>query len=107
MMFKVGNNIQIIPGNDIYQSVYLCGFQYAGSTDDACTLAVAARGIGQVTAIEPMLASTNPGTTDYWVSVAWQLAPTLLLYKLPAQKFNQQAWKYSQEWLSRYFTVIS
>ena len=105
-MFKIGQNIQIISGLDIQQSVYLAGFQYAGSSDTAVQLAVAARGIGQITDIEPMLNSTNPGHGDYWVTIAWQLAPTLLLYKLPAQKFNQQAYKYSAEWLTKYFTVI-
>lgn len=105
-MFKIGDNIQIIKGLDIYQSVYNAGFQYAGSSDDACTLATAARGIGQVTGIRPMLASTNPGTNDNWIKVAWQLTPTLLLYKLPAQKFNQTEWEYSEQWLTKYFTVI-
>lgn len=105
-MFKIGDNIQINQGLDIYQSVYLAGMQWAGSSDDACTLATASRGIGQVTDIQPMLLSTNPPIQDRWIIVQWQLSPTLLLYKLPAQKFNQTAWKYSEQWLSKYFTVI-
>ena len=105
-MFKIGDNIQIKSGFDVYQSVYLSGMQYAGSSDDACTLATAARGIGQITGIRPMLASTNPPINDNWIKVQWQLTPTTLLYKLPPQKFNQTEWEYSEFWLAKYFMVI-
>lgn len=104
MIFNVGQNIQIIPGNDIYDSVRLAGFKFAGSSDLACQYAVSARGVGQVTRIEPMLANLNPN--DRWCYIAWQLSPIANLPGLPPQKFNQQVFGYSEIWLSKYFIII-
>ena len=64
MTFQIGDAIQIIPGVDIGDTVRSCGLQFAGSSDTAVSLALAARGIG-------IIQNTVASWPGKWYTIKW------------------------------------